>query len=307
MSVTLRKALFIATTLAYSLFAQGGVVVGTWNGNWFPSGRAEHRAHPSVELATTEVAANMLSSALAAIDPQGTNDVILILNEIRSPSVASNLIKRISRKGLTLASISGYRRRDRYDQQQDVIVTTLEVASRGWSRWRNEKAQTPPRGYAYANIVITPAVTARVYAVHFKSNYGGNTEEKRALNRAKREHSARQIVEQVKKLEHVIVAGDLNTDPWRKEFARESTHEIFKDAHFVNHLEELPPGRRATHPNKRHGDSSLDFVLSKGFRSLRLPHIEPGSQISDHLALFTLLEADEPKEKRKQKRKERKK
>ena len=25
------------------------VVVGTWNGNWFPSGRAEHRAHPDVE------------------------------------------------------------------------------------------------------------------------------------------------------------------------------------------------------------------------------------------------------------------
>ena len=67
MTVTLRKALFLATTLAYSLFAHGGVVVGTWNGNWFPSGRAEHRAHPSVELATTEVAANMLSSALAAI------------------------------------------------------------------------------------------------------------------------------------------------------------------------------------------------------------------------------------------------
>ena len=25
------------------------VVVGTWNGNWFPTGRAEHRAHPDVE------------------------------------------------------------------------------------------------------------------------------------------------------------------------------------------------------------------------------------------------------------------
>ena len=294
MSVSVLKTISLTLTLAYCLCARGGVVVGTWNGNWFPSGRAEHRAHPSVELATTEVAAKMLSSALSSIDPEGTNDVLLVLNEIRSPLVASNLIKRISRKGLTLASISGYRRRDRYDQQQDVIVTTLKVAGSGWSRWLNEKAETPPRGYAYANIVVTSAVTARVYAVHFKSNYGGNTKEKAALNRAKREHSARQIVKQVKNLEHVIVAGDLNTDPWRKEFADEKTHDIFKEAQFANHLEELPPGRRATHPNKRHGDSSLDFVLSKGFRSLRAPHIEPSYQISDHLALFTLLEIDAP-------------
>ena len=58
------------------------VVVGTWNGNWFPSGRAEHRAHPDVEAATITAAAKMLANGLKAVDPAGTNDVILCLNEI---------------------------------------------------------------------------------------------------------------------------------------------------------------------------------------------------------------------------------
>ena len=37
-------------------FIFAAVVVGTWNGNWFPSGRAEHRAHPDVEAATSAAA-----------------------------------------------------------------------------------------------------------------------------------------------------------------------------------------------------------------------------------------------------------
>ena len=91
------------------------VVVGTWNGNWFPSGRAEHRAHPDVEAATITAAAKMLANGLKTVDPDGTNDVILCLNEIRGPKAASNLVAQIGRKGLRVAVISGYRRRDRFD------------------------------------------------------------------------------------------------------------------------------------------------------------------------------------------------
>ena len=66
------------------------VVVGTWNGNWFPSGRAEHRAHPDVEEATSKAAAAMLARGLAKADPEGTNDVVLCLHEMRGPRAASN-------------------------------------------------------------------------------------------------------------------------------------------------------------------------------------------------------------------------
>ena len=100
-----------------SLFAVlAAVVVGTWNGNWFPSGRAEHRANPAVEAATTRAAGKMLAEGLKAVDPQGTNDVILCLHEIRGPKAASNLVARIGRKGLKVVIVSGYRRRDRFDQ-----------------------------------------------------------------------------------------------------------------------------------------------------------------------------------------------
>ena len=81
--------------MSHVLAIVAAVVVGTWNGNWFPSGRAEHRAHPDVEAATIEAAAKMLSEGLRAVDPAGTNDVVLVLNEIRGPRVASNRVARI--------------------------------------------------------------------------------------------------------------------------------------------------------------------------------------------------------------------
>lgn len=269
--------------------AAASVTVATWNGNWFPSGRAEHRAHPDVEEATTIAAAKMLAAALHAANPSGSNDVILILNEIRGPRAASNLISRIGIPSLRLASISGYRRRDRFDQQQDVIATTLPVAESGWSTWRNAKSETPPRGYAYADLVIEPAVTARVYAVHLKSNYGATTDEARALNRAKRTHAVEQLVAQDKKRRHVIVAGDLNADAWRKEFVDERIFALFAKAGFLNHLAVLPPQSRYTHPSRSHGDSALDYILSRGFRLEGQPHIEPAQDLSDHSALSLVI------------------
>ena len=119
-----------------SILVVFSIVIGTWNGNWFPSGRAEHRAHPDVEAATITAAAKMLVGGLKAVDPMGTNDVILCLSEIRGPKAASNLVEQIGRKDLRVAIVSGYRRRDRFDQQQDVIVTTLPVAEAHWSKWK---------------------------------------------------------------------------------------------------------------------------------------------------------------------------
>ena len=257
----------------------------TWNGNWFPSGRAEHRAHPDVEAATTVAAGRMLAASLRAADPSGSNAVILVLNEIRGPRSASNLIERVGIPGLRLASISAYRRRDRVDQQQDVIATTLPVVDHGWSTWRSEKRETPPRGYAYADVVVSPAVTARVYAVHLKSNYGATTKETRELNRAKRAHAVEQLVGQDKKRRYVIVAGDMNADAWRKEFAEESIFGLFAGAGFDNHLAALPPDRRGTHPSASHGDSALDYIMTRGFVLEGEPCIEPAQDLSDHSAL----------------------
>ena len=271
-------------------------VVATWNGNWFPSGRAEHRAHPDVEAATIAAAAKMLAKGLAEVDPEGTNDVILCLHEMRGPRVVSNLVEKIGRKGLKMASISGYRRRDRFDQQQDAIATTLPVASASWSKWRTAGKETPPRGYAFAAIVVEPAVTAHVYAVHLKSNYGDNTEEKRALSRAKRTHSIAQLLDQEKPTKKgraahpVIIAGDMNADKWdAKFFAKESIFSALDAAGFVDLLGTLPPDRRGTHPSERYGDSALDYVFVRGASGSDV-RIVPNDNLSDHFALFTVLE-----------------
>ena len=272
------------------------VVVGTWNGNWFPSGRAEHRAHPDVEKATVKAAAKMLARGLAEADPSGTNDVILCLHEIRGPRAASNLVARIGRKGLRVAVVSGYRRRDRFDQQQDVIATTLPVAEASWSRWRNAARATPPRGYAFAAVVISPAVTANVYAVHLKSNYGATTQEIRDLNREKRTKAIAQVIEQEKKRGReprpVILAGDMNADRWRKEFANEELFNALEAAGFQNPLAQLPPAERATHPNRTHGDSALDYVFARGLKCAAMPRIVPNDGLSDHYALFVTLEQE---------------
>lgn len=270
------------------------VVVGTWNGNWFPSGRAEHRAHPDVEAATISAAANMLASGLRAVDPEGTNDVVLCLSEIRGPRAASNLVAQIGRPGLRVAVVSGYRRRDRFDQQQDVIATTLPVAEAHWSRWRGSGKATPPRGYAFAALVVAPATTANVYAVHLKSNYGSTTAEIAAANRAKRTASIEQLLaaEKSRRGRHerpVVVAGDMNADRWVRKFEGEELFALLDAAGFSNPLGDLPPNARGTHPSKKWGDSALDYVFLRGLKSVRLPHIEPNDGLSDHYALFALV------------------
>lgn len=277
-----------------SIFLIAAVVVGTWNGNWFPSGRAEHRAHPDVEAATISAAAKMLAEGLKAVDPEGTNDVILCLNEIRGPNSASNLVAQIGRKGLSVASISAYRRRDRFDQQQDVIATTLPVAETHWSKWKVAKELTPPRGYAFAAVVIDPATTANVYAVHLKSNYGATTPELRESNREKRTLAISQLVDQEKRkrgrpARPVLIAGDMNADCWRKEFAEEKLFGLIADAGFGNPLALLPPKSRGTHPSRSYGNSALDYIFCRGVSAVEAPKIIPNDGLSDHCAVFVLV------------------
>ena len=83
----------------------------------------------------------------------------------------------------------------------------------------------------------------------------------------------------------VLVGGDMNADAWRKEFAEESIFGLFAGAGFDNHLAALPPERRGTHPSARHGDSALDYIMTRGFVLQGEPCIEPAQGLSDHSAL----------------------
>jgi endonuclease/exonuclease/phosphatase family metal-dependent hydrolase len=271
------------------------VLVGTWNGNWFPSGRAEHRAHPDVEAATVKAVGAMLRRGIDAMDPAGTNDLVLCFNEIRGPRVAKELCEAIGRTNLSVAVVTGYRRRDRFDQQQDVIMTTLPVADASWSLWKSSKGVRPPRGYAMAKVVVEPAVTSTVYAVHLKSNYGATTDEIRAANRAKRRLPVEQLVSMSAPKRSpggpVVIAGDFNADKWRKEFADETIFSLLEEAGFDNVVARIPEGERGTHPNRRWGDSALDYIFVRGLDVVGAPAIFPSEELSDHKPLFVVLDA----------------
>ena len=270
------------------------VIIGTWNGNWFPSGRAEHRANPEVEAATISAAGKMLARGIAQLDPEGNEDLIIAVNDVRGPRVARELAAAIGRTNLTLTSISGYRRRDRFDQQQDAILSTLPVGKASWSLWKGKVRERPPRGYAYAELEVAPAVTSHVYSVHLKSNYGANTPEKKANVRQLRSESAAQLAEIEKprrghKTAPALVLGDFNADKWDEQFAEETVFTTLEGVGFKNALELLPPESRGTHPHKRYGNGVLDYILYRGFEPVGQPFIVADDGLSDHLAVFVRL------------------
>lgn len=274
------------------------IVMGTWNGNWFPSGRAKHRAAREVEDARISEAAQMLSDGLSKIDPEGTNDVILCLNEIRSPAVATNLISKIGRKGLKLAAISRYRWSDRFDQQQDVIATTLPVVDSHWSVWKKKSSVKPPRGYVFTSVVIDGVVTANVYAVHLKSNYGqGKDEKKIEDNRRKRSIAIEQIVEMEKPRRRsfrrpVIVAGDLNADKRRKEFSQDTIFKTLDESGFCDVYLNMPEEERYTTEHRYFGKSAIDYIFYRDFSVCGEPEALAVKNVSDHRALFALLDVN---------------
>lgn len=281
-----------------SAFLVAAVTVGSWNGKWFPSGRAEHRAAPHIEARTVAEAGTMLREGLKKADPYGTNDVIICLNEMRGPKVVNELIAAIGRTNLTCAVITAYRRRDRFDMQQDAILTTLPVVAANWSKWKNHKAETPPRGYAHARVVFPGSVTTEVYSVHLKSNYGQTNEKTARLNRAKRSRAIEQLVDQERprrgrKNVPVIIAGDLNADKWSEDFKKDTIFETLAEAGFITPLEFLPPEKRITYPKSgKWGGTALDYIFIRGLRmsSGARAQIISAGEISDHDAVFINVE-----------------
>ena len=271
------------------------LVVGIWNGEWFPSGRAEHRANEQVERAAIRAAGQMLSEGISSVDPSGSEDIVLCLNEIRDLETAQALCAAIGRTNLSVAIVTAYRRRDRFDQQQDVIMTTLPVAKANWSTWKTHKDAIPPRGYAHADVIVSPAVTATVYAVHLKSNYGQTTEDTAQTNRLKRAYAIEQLVAQEKPKRGkphppVIVAGDFNADRFSKSFEKDTLFQALFDAGFADAFEGVPKDGRITHPGSgRHAGSTLDYIFMRGCSVESPPKVVPALRISDHDAVFVKL------------------
>lgn len=295
--------LILALLRSFTLLAS--IIILTWNAKWFPSGRADHRASPEKEAATIKTAAGYLRQALDDMDSEGTNDVIIVLNEMINRQVAKELIKEIGRTNLNLAAVSQYRRHNnKIDYQQDAVATTLPVASANFSHWRKAAPKIgnqPPRGMVIAELIVAPAVTSRVYAVHLKSNYGAKTDEDYAKNRAKRHNAVQELLglEKLPKSKKkrneampAIIAGDFNADAWNDEFAQETIFNDLKNAGFENPLEQLPAEERITYPGYgQWKNRTYDYIMLRDFKVLEKPKIIPIEDISDHNAVILRAEA----------------
>ena len=111
------------------------------------------------------------------------------------------------------------------------------------------------------------------------------------MNRDKRTVAVEQLLAQEERAGRgrpVLVAGDMNADKWRKEFADEKIFGLFDAARFLNLLSILPPESRGTHPSRRYGDSALDYIFARGLRPVATPRLVPSEALSDHNAVWTL-------------------
>ncbi len=278
-------------TILSLIFA--AVAIGTWNGKWFPSGRAEHRAPQEQEEATIRASGKMLRRALDAVDPAGTNDVVLCINEIANRKAAEKLAAAIGRTNLVVAAISDYRKRGkRRDYQQDAILSTLPVLDAGWTRWKASGGVGAPRGCVFADLAFSKTKTVRVFAVHLKSNYGQKDEETRRANIAKRTLAARQLAAWAEgSANPVVICGDFNADFGKKEFEDDTLFKVLEHAGFANPLAKLPAALRITHPGRgRFPGSTLDYIMLRALRPSSRPAITNSGGISDHDAVTILVE-----------------
>ncbi len=276
------------------LLLLANLTVGTWNLRWFPSGRAEHRASTRVEMAATLDAAEVIATNLV----HRSGGAIVFLQELRDEKTTSNLVSAVG-CGMKLAAISAFRDFDRrLGWQQNAIISDLPVISSGFSYWKRSRGVLPPRGFTYA--ILDAGAMGPIFCccVHLKSNYGAKTDQLRAANSAKRELSADQLVALTKKAvtpdgrhcARFIIAGDFNFDPYSGAFKGETTMEKLVGAGFINCFEGVPAANRGTHIGTgRFPDSTLDFILHRGFSTQSPPHLSPAHDVSDHRAVWMVL------------------
>ena len=96
----------------------------------------------------------------------------------------------------------------------------------------------PPRGFAYATVMLTDESVLAVYSVHLKSNSGGIEE-----TTPKREESARQLIAHCNGLRerfqkegkdfYAVIGGDFNSDPTSENWAEDDTLRMIQDAGFT--------------------------------------------------------------------------
>jgi endonuclease/exonuclease/phosphatase family metal-dependent hydrolase len=254
--------------------------VVTWNIQWFPGMR------PGADEAVVAKHIEDVQNAIAQMNPD-----ILVMQEIRNWEVAEAAIAKVP--GLRVEITSRFQ-----GAQQQVIATKFPVDSGWYAAWQKTGENDPPRGYAFAVIMLPRGQKLFLYTFHFKANSRGPL----APNIAKREEATRQMLahaEEMAKLYPdgasypILFAGDFNTDPMDERFAGERTVRDIMSRGFRWVFDGKPLSERTTLPAVgRFPDANFDHML---YRGLRLKSVEVPTAFdhcSDHRPIIAVFETE---------------
>ena len=197
-----------------------GLKIAAWNLQWFPG------KTPSGEAA--EERGNHISAVISEV----IDADILLLQEIRDPAGLKVIISAMPEYSLDIVSdFSG-------NLEVAILTRAPAKATEGFMQAFEEGEEAnPPRGFAYATVMLTDDSVLAVYSVHLKSNSGGIEE-----TTPKREESARQLIAHCNGLKErfekegktfcAVIGGDFNSDPTSEKWAEDDTLRIIQDAGF---------------------------------------------------------------------------
>ncbi len=199
-----------------------GFKITAWNLQWFPG---KTPSGGSAEEQAAHVAA--VISELKAIDAD-----IVLLQEIRDPAALQGITKALPEYSLDVVSDF------RGNLEVAILSRAPAKATEGFMQAFEEGEEAnPPRGFAYATVMLTDDSVLAVYSVHLKSNSGGIEE-----TTPKREESARQLIahcnglkerfEKAGKTFYAVIGGDFNSDPTSEKWAEDDTLSMIQDAGF---------------------------------------------------------------------------
>ena len=207
---------------SYSAAESSGLKITAWNLQWFP-GKTPKGGTPAENAA--HIAA--VVSGLKAIDAD-----IVLLQEIRDPAALQEIVKAIPEYSLDVVSDF------RGNLEVAILTRAPAKATEGFMQAFEEGDEAnPPRGFAYATVMLTDETVLVVYSVNLKSNSGGVEE-----TTPKREESARQLIahcnglkerfEKQGKTFYAVIGGDFNSDPTSEKWAEDDTLRMMQDAGF---------------------------------------------------------------------------
>lgn len=218
--------------------------IASWNIEWYPAGMRSGAEEP----------AHLQTAAVAALINEIQPD-ILAAQEIRNLPALEKLNRNLGLWPFSHLAVSWFHNANAAGAPDPAkIEQQCAILSRHpWTEvWEVDfgplKARPrPPRGWLAAQFRIRGA-TFTLYNGHLKSDYGADTPEKYAANRAQRAAAIRFLAADLERRgldpyrDRIILAGDFNADIATANRAEET---IFDDLERLGFRSALQPARRA--------------------------------------------------------------